>query len=714
MTRIAKILISLVLLGSAAWFSLREIDYASLGTSVASFSIETLAWICVAIVLSSLIAAQRLRTIAADYGYPLGMRDAVAALSLGQVGGALLFQLVGQLMARGSYLKQHNIPVAGTVLITVQERAAAAIVSLALAAAGALYLFNRITFDVVGGGRDLMVLLLGISVATGAGAVVWRDKLQAVMAHVTPSAVLRFLRAVFFSLGVQLAMMAAYVYAGSIIEPGIRLPQLAGAAALVMFAASIPISFAGWGMREMSAVAAMSTIGMPADRALTIALLIGLLSLAIAAVLALLSARRTVTAPKEEPAAQLSRRDLDSSLMAVLPVLVAMLVFFQVHLPTKAGGLSVNLADPLALLAGAMFVLHLLRRGRPVWRVHNLGWMIAGCTGAMTIALLIGATSFGWTQWALTNKYLGWFVLLAYGATGALATRAGIERVLQTFVAAGCAIIVLCAVLNLVGYVWPLEDGKYPGFAQNSNAFAFQCLMVLAAALALPSRQVISILIALIGVWLTGSRAGLGAALVVLVVAVIFAGRGTAIYRSATRLVVAAQLIVAAALTIFAACRLGDATTSPWCGYLGYAKLAMLSSNSEHLLSSIAGLRMFWQDPLFGAGLGAFIHDSAATGPRPLALHSTLIWLFAEFGAIGAAFFVWPIAAIGISEIRRFRDNDTAGRLLLLAIAAFATMSLVHELMYQRTFWILLGAGVATVATVERSNSQQARGHITA
>ena len=87
--------------------------------------------------------------------------------------------------------------------------------------------------------------------------------------------------------------MAAYVYAGSIIEPGIRLPQLAGAAALVMFAASIPISFAGWGMREMSAVAAMSTIGMPADRALTIALLIGLLSLAIAAVLALLSARRT-------------------------------------------------------------------------------------------------------------------------------------------------------------------------------------------------------------------------------------------------------------------------------------------------------------------------------------------------------------------------------------------------------------------------------------
>lgn len=702
MTRTIKILISLALLSAAAWFSLRGVDYASLGRSVTSFNIGALAWICAAIILSSLIAAQRLRTIAADYGYPLGMRDAVAALSLGQVGGALLFQLVGQLMARGSYLKQHNIPVAGTVLITVQERVAAAIVSLALAAAGAMYLFNRITFDVVGGGRDLLVLLVGLSVAAGAGAIVWRHKLQAVLALVTPNAAYRFLRALILSLGVQLATMAAYVYAGSVLAPGIGVPQLAGAAALVMFAASIPISFAGWGVREMSAVAAMSAIGMPADRALAIAVLIGLLSLAIAAVLALLSARQVVTAPQAAPASSTPRRDLDGILLATLPVLVAMFIFFQVHLPTKAGGLNVNLADPLALLAGALFLLSSVRRGWPAWRVQNFGWMIAGCTIAMTVALLIGAVSFGWTTWALTNKYFGWFVLLAYGATGALAVRAGIEGVLQTFVAAGCSIIVLCAALNLFGYVWPLEDGKYPGFAQNSNAFAFQCLMVLAAALALPSRQVALTLIALLGVWLTGSRAGLGAALVVIAAAVIFARRGSSLYRSASALAVALTLAGAAAVTVFAACKLEGATAGPWCGYLAYPSFAMVSSNSEHLLSSIAGLQMFWQHPFFGAGLGAFIHDSAATGPRPLALHSTLIWLLAEFGAIGAAIFIWPIAVIGTGEIRRFRSNDTAGRLLLLAIAGFATMSLAHELMYQRTFWFLLGAAIAVQFTRDR------------
>ncbi len=96
MTRVAKILISLVFLGSAAWFALRDVDYSMLLRSVTRFDIGSLTWIAAAIALSSLIAALRLRTLAADFGYPLSVRDSVAALSLGQVGGALLFQIVGQ------------------------------------------------------------------------------------------------------------------------------------------------------------------------------------------------------------------------------------------------------------------------------------------------------------------------------------------------------------------------------------------------------------------------------------------------------------------------------------------------------------------------------------------------------------------------------------------------------------------------------------------
>ncbi len=229
--------------------------------------------------------------------------------------------------------------------------------------------------------------------------------------------------------------------------------------------------------------------------------------------------------------------------------------------------------------------------------------------------------------------------------------------------------------------------------------------MVLSASLALPSRQILPALIALLGVWLTGSRAGFGASLVVLVVAVVFAGRGKILYRTAASAAVACTMFAGASLLIVAACKVGDApTTTPWCGYLGYAHYAQESSNSEHLLSSIGGLQMFLEHPIFGAGLGAFIHDSAATGPRPFdhPLDADL-----------AACRIWRGRCSDIRlahccnrhrEIKRFRNNDTVGRLLLLAIAAFATMSLAHELMYQRTFWLLFGAALAIpylkVATV--------------
>jgi hypothetical protein len=44
------------------------------------------------------------------------------------------------------------------------------------------------------------------------------------------------------------------------------------------------------------------------------------------------------------------------------------------------------------------------------------------------------------------------------------------------------------------------------------------------------------------------------------------------------------------------------------------------------------------------------------------------------------------------------RRNEPAGLLLLLILGCLAVMSSVHELMYQRAFWILLGAVVAMPA----------------
>jgi uncharacterized membrane protein YbhN (UPF0104 family) len=77
--------------------------------------------------------------------------------------------------------------------------------------------------------------------------------------------------------------LAAYVALERALAPHIGIVSLAAASCIVMLAASLPVSFGGWGLRELSAVVALQAIGLSAASALLTALLIGFLSLAVIA-----------------------------------------------------------------------------------------------------------------------------------------------------------------------------------------------------------------------------------------------------------------------------------------------------------------------------------------------------------------------------------------------------------------------------------------------
>ncbi|WP_458756678.1 lysylphosphatidylglycerol synthase domain-containing protein [Afipia sp. TerB] len=698
-----------MLLLAALWLVYRSFGGSGIGRSFASLNALTLIGAALAILLSSLFAGLRVRSIAAGFGYHLSVRDAVATVSLGQIGGALFFQIFGQVAARSSYLSRRSVPFAGTVLVTTMERIAAALVSFALAIAGALYLFRQITFDLASGG-ELIRIVIGVMLSTAGVAWLWRREVSAFAAGITARDVSRAAHAVGYSLTIQLATMAAYIVLGHTLAPSVALLDLAAAATLVMFAASIPISFAGWGVREMSAVAALGAVGMPGDASLTVAIVVGVLSLVCAGALGALTARHhkvpAAPAPAADDAVPVSRPDL--LLTAVLPVLAALFVFFQVHLPTQSGAINVNLADPFAIVGGVMLLLA-ARHGAPRWRMSGVNLHVVLCTLALTLALLIGASHIGWTQWAVTNKYLGWFVLLAFAATGALGAKHDAQRLLDTFVIAGgivVAVQVAILYLNTFGLMSP--DLSVAGFAQNANAFAFQCLMLLGVTLAQRRPRPLLIALALSAVLLTGSRAGMGAACVVMATALVFIPgvwkpilKGIVGFGLIIALMIFSPMIVAslaeATMALLAKAGVGTGTGTSISVFLSTTRLAAsrVASDNEHWISMESGLRMFLAHPIFGAGLGVFIHDWP--GKIPLVIHSTSIWLLAEFGLVGAAIFLIPVVRLFVSEAMRFRRNDTAGYLIILIIGALASMSLFHELLYQRTFWFLLGAALAVL-----------------
>src|SRR6185312_15654956 len=91
----------------------------------------------------------------------------------------------------------------------------------------------------------------------------------------TKQFVLRLLRIAGLTILVQLPMMGVYVALAHEFSPQTSIPDLVAASAVVMFAASVPVSLAGWGVRELSAVMALGAIGMPASGALTTAIIIG-------------------------------------------------------------------------------------------------------------------------------------------------------------------------------------------------------------------------------------------------------------------------------------------------------------------------------------------------------------------------------------------------------------------------------------------------------
>jgi O-antigen ligase len=112
-----------------------------------------------------------------------------------------------------------------------------------------------------------------------------------------------------------------------------------------------------------------------------------------------------------------------------------------------------------------------------------------------------------------------------------------------------------------------------------------------------------------------------------------------------------------------------------------------VDSDAERWQSTVLGFQAWLKHPVFGNGLGAFLLEREAAGLPALVIHSVPVWFLAEMGIVGLAAYVFFVASLlycGISALRR-RPAD--GRGILIVVASFVLMGLVHDIFFQRTFW---------------------------
>ena len=713
-----KLIVSICLLGAVVAVLAYKFSLSEILVDIRRFSVLEICAVFVALFGNALAATFRFKMIAAEIGHEISFRYALATVNASNLAGALFFQIPGQLAARGLMAGRGGIPFVDIVVITAYERISAAIVSALFALGGALFVYGNIYLDKSSGGAELITLVGGLIAASVAGAFVGYG--QMAVRSIRPSMGDNLLRQIALIVGlavlVQIPMQIAYVLGAHALSPQTSIANLLAASAIVMFASSIPISFAGWGLREMSAIGALGTIGISAHAALTTAVLIGIGSLLAVGIFATIPLPDTVTSKPATPTTQAAKKiDYHRVLTWLLPIAAAIFVLFQVYVPTETGLTNVNLADPVILIGGVLYALTAIRLNRaPSWRVTGLNAAIALVTLLLTISLVVGLWRHGWTSWAWI-RFLGWFVLLCYGATGALATlengKDALRIVLLTFVGAAAAIATLDIALVLLHEAGAavsnsiIQPGAVAGFSQNRNAFALQLLLATSATIVFARGNFLRI--ALLGLFFAalcfaGSRSGWIACVSILGVSFYF----TAV---SSREVVAASLLALGVALIavglhylvdngaFASSGLhypmggSDFASSPAIP----AIVPSETSTHERLVSIFGGLTLFAAHPVFGAGLGAFYSQLIPTNSgSPLVIHSTVVWVLAELGIVGFIILAVPALRTFITEWRSARD-DQVSVLIVLCLVAFGVMSAPGDMFYQRTFWFIIGASLA-------------------
>jgi uncharacterized membrane protein YbhN (UPF0104 family) len=710
--------------------------------SLKEFPFWAVLLILILFALNLLLVSFRLSRILDHLGIPLPPGAALRASIAGQTGSLFVISLFGQVVGRQMVLQRFGLASSVVASVTGYERACLAFTGGMTCLLGAMHLLGRATvFDFVN-----RISLVEVIIAAGGGLALslWlgRSRFEVNLGAEGWSArtAINVLEVIAITLAGQFLVISAFVVGVIAVQPNTDLLSLFAATAVISFAASVPITVNGWGIREMAAVAMLGYIGVAGSRALAVSILSGLCVTAItlsaaALVLSKVSPVHENISNKGFAVITLHASKIEKTASWMLAMLTATFVFFQTHVDFRGATINLNFADPLAILALAAVVTHaVMTRQSPNWRVRHLNIALIAISVLLTAGFLHGVQVIGVTQWALMARLLGWLILMGYLCAGYLmvanAGAHGRRRLFETMIATGAFVVMLQIVLRFIDPMNLLtglpHTANFEGYAANRNAFAFQmlvCLTLLLAYVPVYARRVTfshcrqstidvrksaignffcsltnrlwlgrnmflqSIVMA--GILFSASRAGVFAGALLVLVAVWYStpSERPIIAKSLALAILIWQstAIISWGMSFFA---------SPLSSVRIQSDVSSEFSNVERWQSLVGGLQMWLQHSVFGAGLGVFIEKNATTDGRPLVIHSTPVWILAEFGLLGAAIF-GGFFYILVRHALKSSVRSTTGRIIGMLLLIFGLFSLVHEIFYQRIFWLVLGSSLA-------------------
>lgn len=646
-----------------------------------------------------------------QFGGTVPFANAYRANSSGQTIALFLIPLLAQVAGRNQIVEESGLPKIANATIAIVERSSVAALSLLMATLGMWRVFGTAHPENI----IQFTSFCGIATVLTLSATVYGVFVSRKYERFLSSLILNIKN---IRLGAPTLLVTVLGYAATIssfslavlgTHQNISAESCIAAAAIISFAASIPISIGGWGPRELAAIIVLDKLGVEKETALTIAISVGALSIIatlLNSALCLVLKPTPVISIQTKSSARRGRAVAILSTYAI-SIVTTSLILFQLHATFNGSTLNTNLADPFALLTFASFCIPMVTRCEfPRWesRAFNLSLILFGV--ALILAFLIGWSRIGITSWALGGRVTGWLVVTGYLLVGySIADQFGsfgFRMAAQILgVTASCIVFYQLSIISVpcLKFLKINAMHSFEGFSGNRNAFSFQLLIITCLLLPLLKK----------GRTCRGPNS-------VVTTCLSFCSAGALLSCSRTgQLVLALLYILSTALGISSVKHCALALSGSAAIISGfYALLPSLTnyqyshSGSDHLRfkADLIALKTWCSYPVFGSGLGTFIESSERHLGVQMVIHSTPIWILSEFGLFGFSIFLFA-AWVLYSHIQRVKAwSGTPQQMsLFLTLIAFSLFCQLHEILYQRIFWLALGLTLAV--SCRKNNSSQ-------
>lgn len=487
------------------------------------------------------------------FGHSLSWRAVYRACAAANLASLVIIPLLGQLIGRQALLRSAGITSIENALIAIYERLAVGGVSAIFALIGSSYLIESELQRYI---EHIPYIELFCIIATGiliklalSTSKLERELISKTLELKNLIKLLEILTITTLTFSLTILSFTLIFY---IAAPNTELISLMSAAAITSFVASLPISFAGWGPRELAAIYTLGLFGVPTKEALSASILCGVLSIISVLLLSPWGLLRERSSHKgvtqKDPLHTTAQRanqaiSMPNTAAWIFAMAIALLIFFQLHVTLANTSININLSDIFAVLALTATILYCISaRSWPKWRLQKINLYLCLITSAILLSFLIGWSAFGTSSWAV-SKLAGWFVLLGFMSAGYLCvSNLGIKafrHIIEHMVAIACTIIVLQLILRTLHFngliQWESFSSELQGYSGNRNSWAFQLIAlisVFSSHLSIYrkagrkdssiSTPIIALSIMIVGVLFTASRSGMLTLATILISACIF------------------------------------------------------------------------------------------------------------------------------------------------------------------------------------------------